>query len=152
MGPNWVLASEKKCRRSSHCRLAEANLSSLLRRLIAGIRIADSAAPPNYNSREMSIRIVYVRYQRLSCQCDGRRTDTGPLPACQCNGASVKLKREGRPVPVSRYFGDPLFWGPRPRWIGDPRPQSTGILGTPCRSPFYRYIGDPLVRIAISLK
>ena len=34
---------------------------------------------------------------------------------------------------VSRYFGDPLFWGP-PRENGDPGspgPHSTGRLGTP---------------------
>ena len=89
MGPNWVLASEKMPQITALPFGRSYNLNSLLRRLIAGIRIADSAAPPNY------IYVVYVRYQRLSCQCDGRRTDTGPLPACQCNGASVKLKTGG---------------------------------------------------------
>ena len=36
-------------------------------------------------------------------QCDGRRTDTGPLPACQCNGASVELKSGGPPGPAAVY-------------------------------------------------
>ena len=88
MGPNWVLASEKLPR------LAEANLNSLLRRLINGIWTAPRRL---INSRE-----TYSLHRRLSCQChcDGRRTDTGSLPACQCNGASMKLNyREGLPAP-----------------------------------------------------
>ena len=50
------------------------------------------------------------------------------------HGTVGEYDSEREQWPVSRYFGDPLFWGPRvpnlPEEWG-PRPQSTGRLGTP---------------------
>ena len=46
-------------------------------------------------------------------------------------------------VPVSRYFGDPLFWGPRVEW-GPQVPILPVDWGPPSPiSPIYRYIRDP---------
>ena len=68
----------------------------------------------------------------------------------QCRLARmIKYSKRG---PVSRYFGDPLFWGPRVpnlpvEWGPVPNCNLPVDWGPP--SPIYRYIRDPGPRVPI---